>query len=406
MSPSALLFDARALATAAAVVKAGNGDRRAAMEVRFSAMPAHHGFLVVCGVAEALDALGGSSPPPADVALLRTAGLVDESVLERLSRLRLDIVAVDDGTVAFAGEPIFTIEGPLADVVLAASVARRTLARATAVATRTARRMLAAHGVPIIDGASALVANEGGAALVARAAYIGGAAGTTAALVGARLGIPVRATTQDDLADLVNQRVSIPDGWGEGLADRPVDLGPMDDELAILALGLSRAPGGFVSHDLDGLGELSCRADLVALEHAGAWTPRMGAGVDAEVDPGRKMVIRYFDAREAPVGDVIHAVGERIQPASSAVVVGGAGVPASIPLRGHRSAPLARNRLRDGRRVDAPEALTTVRDRAAAQIVELPDGLRLLRRPQRYLVGLSPRLSHEKSVLLAAALNG
>lgn len=406
MSACPLLFDARALATAAAVLRAGHGDRRATAEVRFSAMPAHHGFLVCAGIDDALDGVLAVTPRPDDVALLRAAGLAEEAVLERLSEMRLDVDAVDEGTVAFASEPVVTIEGPLADVVLAASVVRRTIARATAVATRTARRVLAAQGVPIIDGSAAAVPNEEGAALVARAAYVGGAAATTAALVGARLGIPVRATTYDHVADLVEQRVSIPDGWGVELADRPVDLGPLDDELAILALGLHRAPGGFVAHDVDGPGELACRFDIVAIEEAGVWLARLGASIDPEVDPGRKMVVRYVDEREAPLGDVLHAASERIQPPASALVVGGAGVPAAIPLRAARGFPLARARIRDGRRVDGRDELSKARERAAAQVVALSEGLRLLRRPERYLVGLSPRLASEKTKLLAAALNG
>ena len=68
--------------------------------------------------------------------VLRDHASVPESLLRRLSDgpLAVDIDAAPTGSVAFAREPLVTIEGPLAQVLVAVAVVRARVARATAIA--------------------------------------------------------------------------------------------------------------------------------------------------------------------------------------------------------------------------------------------------------------------------------
>jgi Nicotinate phosphoribosyltransferase C-terminal domain len=182
-----------------------------------------------------------------------------------------------------------------------------------------------------------------------------------------------------------------------------VELGPGESDAAILALRQRWASvGGFLVNDLDAPSLLTSRVDLVALEQDGAWSPRLGAAFDPLVEPGRKLVVRYLDERSMPVADVLHMASERIQPASSALMVGALGVVAPVPVRAARGVPLTTALLRGGRRVGPPDPLNEARQRAHGALQRLPDSLLLLRHPSPYPVGLSPKLAAQKGDLLAA----
>ncbi|HEU4538969.1 MAG TPA: hypothetical protein VFS00_32840, partial [Polyangiaceae bacterium] len=294
-----------------------------------------------------------------------------------------------------------SVEGRYADVLVALMLVRGRVERATAVATRAARRVLAANGKPVIDGASARL-GELGADLVARAAYVGGVNATTALGPALRHGLPVRTHAGARGGVAASLRPPSSDDWGSAL-DHLIELGPDDDDAVILALRQRWGSiGGFLTLDLDAPSLLTSRVDLVALEQEGAWSPRLGEAFDPMVDPGRKLVVRYLDGRSMPVADVLHMASERIQPAASAMMVGALGVAAPVPVAAARGVPLTRALLRGGRRVGPPDPLVEARQRAQGALQQLPDSLLLLRHPSPYPVGLSPKLAAQKGELLAA----
>ncbi|MEJ7732797.1 MAG: hypothetical protein WKG00_26790, partial [Polyangiaceae bacterium] len=242
----------------------------------------------------------------------------------------LDVDAVPDGTVVFPRTPFATVEGTFLEVVLAGAAARSILQRASAVATRTARLHLAAAGDAIVDGSSAHAISVESALLLARAAHVGGASSTTNVLAAASLGLPFRAQARIDLP-----RRDQPGGVGPLAEDAPVpsaetwstlpedlgELGAGDDEEALLleAKRLKSAAAGWVARglcDVDSR-QLPLRFELVAMEQDGAWVARRGASGTANHVPGRKLLVRYLDARGRAVADVLHLDGERMQPPAS-----------------------------------------------------------------------------------------
>ena len=403
-APSPSFLDAGALVTAAAALRGGVGERRVTCELRFAEVPPDYGFLVMAGVEESLAALESVGLTLDELQTLRALELTTEALLARLAEgpLRVDLDAAEDGAIVFPDEPVVTLEGRLADVLIAGAVLRRTLARATAVATRTARRVLAASGVPIIDGSAALHGDRASIELVTRAAQLGGAAATTSVLGGSRLSVPVRAPVAADIAGLLHR--ATPAIWGASELDRLVELSAADDEQAILALR-QKSPivGGYVVKDLDVPGELGPRLDVVAIETDGAWTPRLGASADPSVDPGRKTVIRYVSDKGTPLGDILHLATERIQAARGALIIGAGGISSPQPLAAARSLPLLRALMRAGRRVGGTDTLAQATARVQAALASFPREILFLRRPARYKVGLSPGLSAQKAELLGAS---
>jgi nicotinate phosphoribosyltransferase len=378
---SPLLRDGVALLDAERVLRAGLGDRRASLEICFAEMPPHVGFLVAAGVEDARDALAHARLDEEEVAQARRAVGFGDELAGRLARaaFTVDVDAVPDGTVAFAGTPVATVEGPFVEAVLVAALLAPAIRRGTAVATRAARLHVAAGGGLIVDGASARAASPAEALAIARAAHIGGAAATTCALAASALALPFRGEPQLDLGALSPVEARSDEGWGPPSADRLVPLGGRDEEaLLVEAKRRGATAGGWIASGLadEGAALIAVRSDLVALEQGGAWAPRRGASDRADVVPGRKRVARYFDAAGRAVADVVHLVHDRMLAPSA--------------LGAAKLTPLARAVMRGGRALESPEPPRAGRERSVAMRQLLPPAIVHLRGPGRYPVELSP----------------
>jgi nicotinate phosphoribosyltransferase len=390
--PSLALLDGRALLDAERLVRAGLAGRRASFELWFGRLPPHHGFAVVAGTEAFLEALTRPFSAAEVQGLRRIAGLGDE-LCQRLTAMTptLDVDAVPDGTVVFPRTPFATVQGTFLEVVLAGAAARSILQRASAVATRTARLHLAAAGDSIVDGSSAHAISVESALLLARAAHVGGASATTNVLAAATLGLPFRAQARIELSrrqpgDAVAQAADAPVPSVESWSTLPEDLGELgagDDEEALLleAKRLKSAASGWVARGLCDADSrlLPLRFELVALEEDGSWKARRGASGTANHVPGRKLLVRYLDARGRAVGDVVHLDSERMEPPHS--------------LGAATLSPVARPMMRHGRALEAAEAVASARERALSGRASLSATVTQLRSPSTYPVKLSTALA-------------
>ncbi|WP_437926863.1 hypothetical protein WMF37_48845 [Sorangium sp. So ce291] len=381
---SPLLSDGRALLDADRLLRAGVGDRRASFELAFTAMPPHAGFLVVAGVESALDALAldGGRLDPAEVFAARAACGLSDALVERLAGapLSVDIDAMPDGTVAFPGTPVVSVEGPFVEALLVGALLVPALRRGTAAATRAARLHIASDGGAVVDGSSARVPFAEEALALARAAHVGGAAATTSALAAAALGIPFRGESGIDLGELAPPPSPLEGSW-PWYADRMIDLGGRDEEALLLeARRVGTTAGGWVASGLaePAEGLPAVRYELVALEESGAWALRQGTSGRGDVIAGRKMVARYYDEAGRAVTDVIHLAHERML------------APRALGVA--RLAPLSRAVVRGGHALESPEPPSVGRERSVAARQLLPYAVAHLRAPARYPVQLSPAL--------------
>lgn len=395
---SPLLLDGRALLDADRLIDAKLADRRASFELAFRAAPPHAGFLVVSGVESALAILGGSLIDPSAVEPAQRVVGFSDRLAERLYRLTptIDVDAVPDGSVAFPGAPVATVEGPFLEASLFASILRATTRRATAIATRTARLHVAAAGDPIIDGSSAHAAGAEASLLVARSAFVGGAGATTNVIASMALGIPFRASPALVLGPAgPSLETTTVDGWGTLDADDLADLGSGWDEESMLieAKRRGRRAGGWIARGLDDaeVRALSMRCELVALEQAGAWAvPPADLGDEEAPRPGRKMVARYTDATGRFVGDMVFLMAERMRS------------PREMGMGAVTLSPLSRPRMRGGRTLELAEAPQVARDRALAARSALPEAVTYLRQPATYLVEESPAVIAQREAAAKA----
>lgn len=130
-----------------------------------------------------------------ELAYLRSVG-VGEAALEQLQALdvRGEIVAVPDGTVVLAGEPILEFTGPLPVGQLIETAVINLVQFSTLIATKASRSVIAAEGRPLVDfGLRRAQGLETGVE-ASRAAYIAGLSSTSNLEAGRRYGIPVVGT--------------------------------------------------------------------------------------------------------------------------------------------------------------------------------------------------------------------
>lgn len=461
-----LPFDADTLATTQVLLSSKPGIARSTFECSFASLSENAGFVVFAGLENLLETIERIRLRPQDGEWLVDAGIWSEETLKAVGDLsfRCDIDAALEGTCVFPGEPVLTIEGPLWQAQLIATMAARILGEASSIATRFTRIALATErSTELVDVGSAREVDTGRAAFLCRAAMVGGAR-TTSSLGAARaLGIPVRARqvplgftaikdrglafrlwlSQAPNGALAHFEASEPETTAQRLAlaaEHSSDTweartfgveiaGGNYVELASLihkafAARKLAAPALYLSGHLDeysvrelrrevpiaGLcidaGRLpavvSVRSELVSVEDGGRWSPRMrhADSLVASSDPGRKLMIRYVDAAGRPVADVAHSPNERMKPARDIQFIE-RGSGARIALAAQRGVPLFTNVMRDGKRSLAHEPLSVVSARTVQEVNALGDRERRLTHPARYPIGMTDALFETKMKLIA-----
>jgi nicotinate phosphoribosyltransferase len=198
----ALLTDLYQLTMAYGYWKSGLDDREAVFHLSFRKHPFDGGFAVACGLSSALDWIESLRFDDEDLAYLgglRGADgepLFDAAWFERLRglRLRLDVDAMPEGTVAFAHEPLVRVRGPIVDCQLLETLLLNEVNFQTLIATKAARVCLAAEGDPVIEFGLRRAHGIDGGLSASRAAFVGGCSSTSNVLAGRLFGIPVGGT--------------------------------------------------------------------------------------------------------------------------------------------------------------------------------------------------------------------
>lgn len=164
--------------------------------------PAQRGYLIACGLAEALLVLQAGAPGAAKLAWLATQRLPSgrrvytDDFLAWLAAFRFsgDVEAVPEGTALPAGVPLLRLRGPLPEVTVVETVLLSLLNAQVGSASKAARMVGAAGGLPCWDNGARRAHGPQAGLLTARAAWIAGFAGTSVEDAGLRYGVPIMGT--------------------------------------------------------------------------------------------------------------------------------------------------------------------------------------------------------------------
>jgi nicotinate phosphoribosyltransferase len=168
----------------------------ASFEMFFRRAPFDGGFAVFAGLETLLKSISSFRFEPEDLEYLSKQKIFHKSFLDFLRdfKFRGEIHAVEEGTLAFPNEPLIRVQASLIEAQLLESLLLNVINFQTLIATKAARIYLASEGGDILEFGMRRAHGVNGALGATRAAYIGGAAGTSNTLAGKIYDIPVKGT--------------------------------------------------------------------------------------------------------------------------------------------------------------------------------------------------------------------
>jgi nicotinate phosphoribosyltransferase len=197
---SALLTDLYELTMAAGYAAAGKAGEIATFELFVRRLPRRRNFLIAAGLQQAVDYLLNLRFRPEEISFLRGLPQFErapEGFWNLLAGFRFtgDVWALPEGTPVFGGEPLLTVRAPIIEAQIVETYLLSTIGFQTMIASKAARVAEAAGGRPVIEFGTRRAHSPEAGVLAARAAYIGGCAGTSNVEAGFRFSVPVQGTS-------------------------------------------------------------------------------------------------------------------------------------------------------------------------------------------------------------------
>lgn len=176
--------------------KNGFYKRTTYFDVFFRNVPDNGGFAIAAGLEQVVDYIENLHFSKEDIDFLRSKKIFDEDFLDYLKDFRFtgDIYAVPEGTPVFPHEPILTVKAPAIEAQLIETYVLLAINHQSLIATKANRIVRAAEGRTVLEFGSRRAQGADGAVIGARAAYIGGCAGTACTLTDEKYGVPAGGT--------------------------------------------------------------------------------------------------------------------------------------------------------------------------------------------------------------------
>ncbi len=165
-------------------------------DVFFRTVPDGGGYAIAAGLEQIVDYIRNLHFSEEDIAYLRSKRIFDEGFLDYLRHFKFhgDIYAVPEGTPVFPKEPLLTVRAPAIEAQLIETYVLLAINHQSLIATKANRIVRAAQGRTVLEFGSRRAQGADGAVVGARAAYIGGCAGTACTLTDELYGVPAGGT--------------------------------------------------------------------------------------------------------------------------------------------------------------------------------------------------------------------
>ena len=174
----------------------GYKDRITYFDVFFRKVPDQGGFAIAAGLEQLIDYIENLHFSEEDIAYLRGRSLFCEEFLDYLRNFRFtgDIYAIPEGTPVFPREPLVVVRAPSIEAQLIETFTLLTIDHQSLIATKANRICRAANGRTVLEFGSRRAQGADAAIIGARAAYIGGCAGTACTISDQLYGVPAGGT--------------------------------------------------------------------------------------------------------------------------------------------------------------------------------------------------------------------
>ena len=177
-------------------LEAGLKDRITYFDIFFRDIPDHGGYAICAGLERIIAYIQDLHFSEEDIEYLRSKDLFSERFLDYLRDFKFtgDVWAIPEGTPIFPREPIITVRAPAIQAQLVETFLLLIFNHQSLVATKTNRIVRAAEGRVILEFGSRRAQGTDAAISGARAAYIGGCAGTACTISDQLFGVPAGGT--------------------------------------------------------------------------------------------------------------------------------------------------------------------------------------------------------------------
>lgn len=191
-----LLTDFYELTMGNGYLENGLADTVCCFDLYFRKVPDNGGFAVMCGLEQAINYIKKLSFTDEDIAYLRDKKIFSEKFLDYLRNFKFscDVWAIPEGTPVFPNEPLVIVKGPAIQAQLMETMLLLCINHQCLIATKAARIVKAADGRAVMEFCSRRAQGSDGAIYGARAAYIGGCAGTACTISDKEMGTPALGT--------------------------------------------------------------------------------------------------------------------------------------------------------------------------------------------------------------------
>lgn len=177
-------------------LESGLTDRVTYFDVFFRSVPDNGGFAIAAGLEQVVEYIRELHFDTEDIEFLRSKNIFSEEFLDYLGNFKFtgDVWAIPEGTPIFPREPILTVRAPAIQAQLLETYVLLALNHQSLIATKASRIVRAAKGRAVLEFGSRRAQGIDGAVTGARAAFIGGCAGTACAVSDEVYGVPAAGT--------------------------------------------------------------------------------------------------------------------------------------------------------------------------------------------------------------------
>ena len=174
----------------------GLKDRISYFDVFFRRVPDGGGFAIAAGLEQVVEYVKDLHYDEEDIEYLRSRDLFSEEFLDYLRTFRFtgDIWAVPEGTPVFPNEPLMVVRANAIEAQILETYVLMTFNHQSLIATKASRICRAADGRAVLEFGSRRSHGIDAAVSGARAAYIGGCAGTACTIADQLYGVKAGGT--------------------------------------------------------------------------------------------------------------------------------------------------------------------------------------------------------------------
>ena len=171
-------------------------DQTVVFDMFYRDNPCGGGFAICAGLEQVIEYIENLHFSDKDIEYLRSLHIFEDDFLEYLRSFHFtgDIYAIPEGTVVFPREPLVKVIAPIMEAQLVETAILNIINHQSLIATKAARVCYAARGDGIMEFGLRRAQGPDAGIYGARAAVIGGCAGTSNVLTGQMFNVPVLGT--------------------------------------------------------------------------------------------------------------------------------------------------------------------------------------------------------------------